>query len=638
MKRLVAAAALSCAAMVGVSNRATAQPPRRPLRALVLYTGLPEHPMLAPFTQQFRVAMRRDAETQVEFYEEYLDLARFPGTDRIAQLARYLAEKYQGFSVDVVVTTGTPALNFATTHFPALFPGVPVIFSLAFDVTIDVASLPQNVTGRTRAVSFVRTVELARGLQPDANRVVVISGAARVDSSSLASALADWNQVPRPLELTVIQAPPLDRLDQMVMLLPKRTIVFVANFELDGAGQTTTTADVVTRIAAVSGAPVYGHIAKWVGRGIVGGAITDTDREGALAAQLALRVLRRAPGEPMPPVEATTSTFAVDERELHRWRLDEGRLPSGTAVLFREPTLWQRHSTPILVTLALLAAQSVLIGRLLVERRRRRAAQLANESQLAYVARVARVATVGELAATLAHEVRQPLAAIRLNTHAGVQLLSRTNTPVDQLREVLDDISHDDVRAADVIDRIQSLLRRDSPRLDDVDLNDVCRGVRRLLQADTEVRNASIELALEPALPLIGGDFVQLQQVVLNLALNGLEAASCSPGNRQVVISTRANGAFCEVSVRDTGPGVAADIRGRLFEPFVSTKATGLGMGLSIVRSIVHRHGGRITVVDHAMGGADFRVALPVEPPPRDARPPDSVSLPWLRDRPDRPT
>jgi signal transduction histidine kinase len=303
----------------------------------------------------------------------------------------------------------------------------------------------------------------------------------------------------------------------------------------------------------------------------------------------------------------------VDARALARWGLSEARLPVGTTVEFRTATTWQRHRTVILVAIVLIAAQALLIGQLLLNRRQRIRAQAAVEHQLSYVAHIARVATVGELAATLAHELRQPLAAILLNAQAGAQMLAKDPPELDEVREILDDISADDARAADVIDRIGALLRREQPRFEQVDLNEVCRGVRRLLQSAAAIRRATIDLALDPELPTIMGDPVQLQQVVLNLALNGLDATASCEGDRTVTLGTGMNGVVAELTVGDSGRGLSAESGHRLFEPFYSTKSQGLGMGLAIVRSIVERHGGRVHARNQTSGGAVFRVLLPLE-------------------------
>jgi signal transduction histidine kinase len=200
----------------------------------------------------------------------------------------------------------------------------------------------------------------------------------------------------------------------------------------------------------------------------------------------------------------------------------------------------------------------------------------------------------------MSHELRQPLAAIRANAEAGARLLTLSPPDLREVREILQSIVADDKRAADVIEGVRKLLRKDEAFATTVDLNQVCQESVRLLQHEAELRQTRLELSLSAAHPTVAGDPVQLQQVLLNLMLNGLEAASTSTTERAVVIHTETNADGVEVSVHP-----------RLFDPFFSTKTGGLGLGLVIVRSIVERHNGRVRAENHSLGGALFRVRLP---------------------------
>jgi signal transduction histidine kinase len=211
----------------------------------------------------------------------------------------------------------------------------------------------------------------------------------------------------------------------------------------------------------------------------------------------------------------------------------------------------------------------------------------------------------------MSHELRQPLAAIRANAEAGARLLTLSPPDLREVREILQSIVADDKRAADVIEGVRKLLRKDEAFATTVDLNQVCQESVRLLQHEAELRQTRLELSLSAAHPTVAGDPVQLQQVLLNLMLNGLEAASTSTTERAVVIHTETNADGVEVTVHDSGPGLSASVHPRLFDPFFSTKTGGLGLGLVIVRSIVERHNGRVRAENHSLGGALFRVRLP---------------------------
>jgi C4-dicarboxylate-specific signal transduction histidine kinase len=221
-----------------------------------------------------------------------------------------------------------------------------------------------------------------------------------------------------------------------------------------------------------------------------------------------------------------------------------------------------------------------------------------------------RVATLNELASAVSHELSQPLSAIRINAEAGALLLARTPPEVDEARLALQEIVRDDARAAEVVKHYRALLHQKGTTNAAVDVNALCRNTAKLMDPEVTGRRATLELELEPDVPLVRGDPVQLQQALMNLTLNALDAVTAS-ATREVGIRTATKNGNVEVEVTDTGPGLSPDVQQRLFEPFFSTKPHGLGMGVPIVRSIVERHHGSLRAENRAEGGARFTVTLP---------------------------
>jgi PAS domain S-box-containing protein len=249
----------------------------------------------------------------------------------------------------------------------------------------------------------------------------------------------------------------------------------------------------------------------------------------------------------------------------------------------------------------------------LQQRSRLEAEQLRRE-----LTHVGRVTAMGEMAASLAHELNQPLTAILSNAHAGERYLAQGEPPLDEIREILQDVVGDARRAGDVIQRLRSLLRKDEARFLPLDVQQVIREMTALVHTDAILRNLVLDLELASDLPAVRGDRVQLQQVLLNLVLNGMEAAGPRGDGKRIVIRTeRIDAAVC-VAVRDQGPGIPEDKLSRIFETFYTTKPHGMGMGLAISRSIVEAHGGRIWAENNPGCGATFSFTIPVcpaEPP-----------------------
>jgi signal transduction histidine kinase len=229
---------------------------------------------------------------------------------------------------------------------------------------------------------------------------------------------------------------------------------------------------------------------------------------------------------------------------------------------------------------------------------------------------IGRVSALGELTASLAHELSQPLTAILSNAQAAQRLLDADVLELDKVREILSDIVSDDKRAAAVINGLRALIKKGTPEFVTLDLNEIVGAVAWLMRSDTIMRNVSMSLDLASDLPKACGDRVQLQQVVLNLVLNGLEAMRDPHREpRTLAIRTaRDDSATLRVTVEDSGPGIDQKDLAHIFEPLYTTKSEGLGMGLAIVRTIVSAHGGAVGAENNPQGGASFHFTLPVAP------------------------
>jgi PAS domain S-box-containing protein len=243
-----------------------------------------------------------------------------------------------------------------------------------------------------------------------------------------------------------------------------------------------------------------------------------------------------------------------------------------------------------------------------------RLAEAALRRNLDEMAHLNRVAAMGELTSSLAHELNQPLAAILSNAQAAIRFLGGESPDLAQVRECLIDIVADDKRAGEVIRTLRALLRKGESQASLVDLNEVVTEAIHLLRSDAKLRHTSVKFEPLPAVRLVLGDWTQLYQVVLNLILNSLEAtAERPPDNRWVLVRTvESEGGGVELTVEDSGRGITEGDLARVFEPFFTTKQEGLGMGLSISRTIVQAHGGQIWAENRAGRGAIFHCMLPV--------------------------
>jgi two-component system sensor kinase FixL len=261
-----------------------------------------------------------------------------------------------------------------------------------------------------------------------------------------------------------------------------------------------------------------------------------------------------------------------------------------------------------------LIEQLHLLGEIFANALARKQGELEAQRLRQDLTHIGRVSALGELTASLAHELNQPLTAILSNAQVAERLLAAAAPNLEEVREILRDIVMDDRRATEVIRRLRALVKKGDLEFVPLDLNELVREVARLMQSDAISRGIPLSLELAADVPTVRGDRVQLQQVVLNLVLNGLDAMHESgAGQRTLIIRTARDGADAvAVSVQDAGTGIDEKNVDQLFHPLFTTKTEGLGMGLAIARTIVDAHGGRLSAANNVTAGATFQFSVPV--------------------------
>jgi C4-dicarboxylate-specific signal transduction histidine kinase len=236
------------------------------------------------------------------------------------------------------------------------------------------------------------------------------------------------------------------------------------------------------------------------------------------------------------------------------------------------------------------------------------------------LARLSQVLTMGELTASIAHEVNQPLTAVVTHGHACLEWLSASPPNLEKTRQTVERMIQDGTRAGTVISRVRALFKKEAPSKDWIDINEVVHELVMFLRDDALRRSVAMRTDLIPGLPKVTADRVQLQQVLLNLIMNGMDAmAETTDHRKELLINARANETELIVQVEDSGRGLDSETAERIFTPFFTTKPHGIGLGLSISRSIIEAHEGRLWASARPSGGAIFQFTLPIRPRDPDA-------------------
>ncbi len=598
-------------ALLAVAPATVGGSEERAPRVLIIYPYDERLPSTDIAGETARERLTAALDGKVDLFSEFLDLSRFPDPDHVASMARYLAEKYQPVRPDVVIALGAESIGFMVANRATIAPDARIVYAGISKDEAERLKLPADIAGALTEFDVTSTFELARALQPDARKIVVMGGSAQFDKSWLEAARSDFSDLPSDYSVTYVTDVSIDEFVRRAAELPANTIVLVLSIFKDAEGTNFVPREAVARIAAASAAPVYGPYSTYIGQGIVGTSTFTFEAMGTTVADLALKVLDGKPSaDAMIP-----QTYLADARQLAKWGLPESRLPEGTEVSFREKSLWEEHRLAILSTLGIVLVQAAIISALLLERRRRAAAQHEARTRLLEVVHLNQSATAGALSASIAHELNQPLGAIRNNAEAAEIILRSDKPDLELIRQILVDIRDDDQRAGDIIGRLRGMLKkRGEIEWQEFDVNEVVESALQLLHSEAERRRVEIDCERTTNQLRVRADRVHLQQVILNIATNAMDAMlSSAPAQRRLMFRTDVReGSKAAISIADTGTGIPSDKLSHVFETFYTTKTTGTGLGLSIARAIVETYGGHIWAANRPEGGAVVSFDLPL--------------------------
>jgi C4-dicarboxylate-specific signal transduction histidine kinase len=310
--------------------------------------------------------------------------------------------------------------------------------------------------------------------------------------------------------------------------------------------------------------------------------------------------------------EVPTNKILFDWRQLQRWGISESRLPRGSEIRFRESSAWEQYKTPILAISAAILLQAMLIAWLIHERQYRRRAERTARETFAELTQVNRMATAGELSAAIAHEIRQPITGMVTMANAALRWLSRESPDVGRARDAMNKVVAAGHQAGDVITNVRGLFGKDTQKKIPTDLNTLIQSVLKVVSLDLRKHSIESQLTLGEQLPPVIANEVQLQQVILNLVMNAIESMDSAEPRVLAIKSEKTEYNDVCVSIADTGSGIDRANLKRVFEPMFTTKAHGMGMGLSICKSIIENHKGRIWVTAGAPRGSIFHFELPI--------------------------
>lgn len=614
---------------------------------LFLDEGVVTRPIIQELMEGFRLFFLEHPENSPEVFVESLDLSRLQGaqtsTTETAGLetTAWLKQKYRGKRLDLLVASNARVFPLLVALREQIAPQAWILTMERFGEAINPNSAIPNVAILRSDDASIGALQLIQQLFPATQRIAFV-GTTFPHTQSTNAAVAYFRTQCQSLglEFDSLVDVEMTKLTQRLQQLPANTVIYYSAVHIDRNGQRLVPADVVEFLSRQTPHPIIAGLDTFVGRGIVGGVCIQGKTVGRMMAEMTRDYI--ATGRVAD--RTMTETVILDARSLDRFSVPDARIPAGAEVRFQQPGFLEQYWPQTLAGTVIVIFQAWLIGALLIAMRRHRTAEQLMERQREQLQHASRLSTLGQYAATLAHELGQPLGAILNNIEAAEQLLSREpEKHLGELRDIIRDIGEDDRRAGRVLDSIRAMVRRQQPSQRPLNLANLLQNVLVLVQPTMVAQRINITVSCELPNPTIIGDEVLVQQAVLNLLNNSMQAiqqqtaaqSSDPPSGLRngessrerssvgsIHIQIRPVASFdptrfdscIELAILDNGGGIDSSIESSVTEPFFTTRSTGLGMGLAIVQSIIEQHDGQMVLQNQPGTGLTVRLLFPTEP------------------------
>jgi signal transduction histidine kinase len=592
---------------------ANSAPRGEPKRVLMLHSFGREFRPWSEYALRIKAELRQQSPWPLDIQEHALLTARLSNLEPEAPFVDYLRSLYHSHPPDIVVSIGAPAAAFVQKFRPQLFPDTPMVLTAVEQRLVNHVGLTDNDTVISVHNDFSAFFGSILQVLPHTQTIAVIIGASPLEKFWLDEAKREAKPFEDRVAFVWYADLPFEEILKRATTLAPHTVLFWGLMLVDAAGVAHEGDLALRSLHAVANAPIFSFQEAFFGGNTVGGPMHSIAESSRQTANAAIRILG---GEKPGNIKVLPIGFAspkYDWREMQRWGISKSNLPPGSEILFREPSIWEKYSWQMALIASVILVQGMLIGLLLDERRRRRVAEVESRQHMAELVHVNRYSAVGELTTSLAHELNQPLGSILTNAETAESMLKGAMPNLDEVREILADIRRDDQRASEVIRRLRSVLKKTPFEMRDIYLNETVREAIGLITAVAHGHDIALKCITASSDLRVKGDPVQLQQVVLNLIINAMDAISGAEAKeREVSVTTNLSAACAEIRISDTGPGIAADDLKNVFNPFFTTKPQGMGMGLAIARTIIEAHHGQIVAQSPPSGGALFTIKLPI--------------------------
>ena len=582
---------------------------------------------LAPTTPAYRIIMDGIREKLTEEYAvaytmhfEYLETERYPKGKYPGEKFDLYNKKYKDIRIDLLICVGVDIISTIKNHGDNHLINLP---SITIDLDLSEYNLPfeMSLNSQTAVIGLkmdpAKTISEALEIFPGTSSIYFIGGVSGIDRLYMQISKEVANKISSHIRVSFVTDMSMDEVINLTRNLPENSLIIVPGFNIDSKQVTYYNPEAVRLISRSANAPVFTYSDMGFGDGSFGGKILSFKKVSSLAGAAAVKILNGTDPKSIIISENDYYDYLLDWNELVKWkRTSLERKKHASTVQFKEITFFGKYRWILTAGILFLILQSFLIASLVrmnSMQKKMTTQMIETDRRYMDIIREDRVLRIGLLTASLSHELNQPLTAILSTAQAGKRFLDADNSNPELLKEILNNIVEADNRAASVLKSIRGLMKLEKREKEKVDLNNLILEISDLYKSKAIELNSKINLQLTDNHVFIIADAIQIQQVILNFIANAAQSIETTENVANVITITETlDNDHVTLSVRDYGKGIDNAVKDKLFEPFVTSRKDGTGVGLAISRFIIEDHQGKIWAENKPDGGAEFSIKLKV--------------------------
>ena len=587
---------------------------------LILLSFSPSTPAYKIFIDEIRQKLAQEYGYAYTLHVEYLETEKYPEGKYPKERFDLYNEKYRKIKLDLLICIGVNVISPIKQNADSYLLNLPTI-SLEYDFSEFGYHGDFTLNNQTAVIAlkldFAATLSHALKLFPKTSSIYFVSGVTRFDRQLTSISEVAAEEIKGNRNVIFIKDTSMDDVLKLIRNLPQNSLVFVSSFVMDKKLVPYYNPDAIRIISRETNAPVFTFNNLGIGNGSIGGYVLSFNKAGQRVGESAIKILEGINPNSIKVTEKDYYDYLFDWKELRRFNLINSEyIPEGSTILFEENTFLGKYKWILGSALLLLILLSALIANLIRLNRNQKLMTkkvIETENKYRNFLHEDRVLRLSQLTASLSHELNQPLTAILYSAQAGMRFLKSGDLDSKQAEEILRNIIEDDKRAAGIISSIRSMMKIETREMENVNLNSLIEETINIFHAEAMEHQIQIKLRLQDDPVNVIGDKIQLQQVILNFMSNAATAMEkTDPENKILEISQSVENGSVTVSVLDSGPGIDKTIKEKIFQPFVTSRKSGLGIGLAISKSIIENHKGEIWANNIKDGGAEFSFKLKV--------------------------